>query len=123
MSDFKEAHPKLLVNPLTGGIGYYNELTKTDTPIGEGAVAINMGSVTYDPPNLTTGSMTTTTLSVANAALGDYVLASFSLSLAGLIMGAYVSAAGTVTVTLMNNTGADVNLASGTLRARIIKAT
>lgn len=121
MSVFKVEQPTLLRNPITGGIGYYNPVTGADTPIGEGATAQSMASATYDPPNLTSPAQTTTTVSLANAALGDYVLVSFDQPLQGLMMTGFVSAAGTVTVLLSNNTGADVNLSSGTLRVRIIK--
>lgn len=80
------------------------------------------GSKTYDPANIVAGSSLTTTVTVAGAALGDFVLISFTLDLAELIVTAYVSAANTVTVKFYNNTVADINLGSGTLAARVIKA-
>ena len=76
-------------------------------------------SVVYDPPNLASGAQTTTTVTVSGAALGKQATASFSLSLQGMIMTAYVSAADTVTVVIYNNTGGAINLASGILSARV----
>lgn len=73
------------------------------------------GSKTYDPPNLTAGATTTTTVTVAGATLGWAADASFSLDLSALVMTAYVSAADTVTVVLYNPTGGAVDLGSGTL--------
>jgi hypothetical protein len=79
------------------------------------------GSKTYDPPSLTTGTQTTTTVTVTGAVLGDYARSSFSLDLQGLTMSAYVSAADTVTVVTLNITGGTLDLAGGTLRVRVWK--
>jgi hypothetical protein len=76
------------------------------------------GSKTYDPPSLATGTQTTTTVTLTGAALGDYVQASFSLDLQGVVLSAYVSAANTVTVVMLNMTGGTLDLASGTLKVR-----
>lgn len=80
------------------------------------------GSKTYDWPDLPTATQQTTTVTVTGAALGDYAEASMSVDLAGTALRAYVSAADTVTVVQRNDTGANVNLASGTLRVRVRKA-
>lgn len=72
-------------------------------------------SITYDPPSIAAAASVTQTVAVANVALGDFVLASFSNSLAGLTLSAYVSSAGVVTCVFTNNTAAAVDLASGTL--------
>jgi hypothetical protein len=72
-------------------------------------------SATYNPPNIVSGSSISTTVTVAGAALGNYVTASFSLDLQGLTLSAYVSAPNTVTVIFANNTGGAIDLASGTL--------
>ena len=59
----------------------------------------------------------------AGAALGDQVTGvSFSLDQQLIDFHGYVSAADTVTVILRNNTGGAIDLASGTLRVRVIKA-
>lgn len=78
--------------------------------------ALNMtGSAVYDPPSIAAAGTATTTVTVTGAALGEKYNASFSLSLAGLVLSAYVSAANTVTCVFFNPTAGAVDLASGTL--------
>lgn len=77
------------------------------------------GSATYDPPSLIAGAGATTTVTVTGAVLGNFALASFSLDLQGLTVTAYVSAADTVSVRFQNQTAGTLDLASGTLRARV----
>lgn len=78
------------------------------------------GSATYDPPNLADGAGATTTVTVTGAALGDAVEnISFSLDLQGITLTGYVSAANTVSVRFQNESGGVLDLASGTLRARV----
>jgi len=79
------------------------------------------GSATYDPPNLVDGDGATTTVTVTSAAVGDYAMASFSNDLQGITLTAWVSAANTVSVRFQNETGGTIDLASGTLRARVEK--
>lgn len=79
-----------------------------------------IGSTTWDPASVANGASTSTTVTVTGAAMGDYANCSFSNALSGLMMGAEVSAANTVTCRLNNNSGGAVDLASGTLRARVI---
>jgi hypothetical protein len=57
---------------------------------------------------------------VTGAALGDFATCSFGLTLAGLVATAYVSAADTVTVVLFNPTLGAIDLASTTLRVRVM---
>lgn len=78
------------------------------------------GSTTYDPPSVAAGASTSTTVTVTSAALGDSVSASFSLPLGGLLMFAEVTATSTVTVRLYNPTGAPIDIASGTLTAKVV---
>ena len=80
------------------------------------------GSVVYDPPSLADGAGVTTTVTVTGAALGDHAKASFSVDLVGLTLTAWVSAANTVSVRFQNESGGTVDLASGTLRARVSRA-
>lgn len=80
-----------------------------------------VGSATFDPPNLADGAGTTTTVAVVGAVLGDMAVASFSLDLQGIIVTAYVSAADVVSVRFQNETGGALDLASGTLRALVLK--
>lgn len=79
------------------------------------------GSKTYDPPSLTTGTQTTTTVTLTGAVIGDYVHASFSNALTGIILSASCDAADTATVVFLNMTGGTIDLASGTLKVRAWK--
>lgn len=72
-------------------------------------------SATFNPPSIAAAGTTTTTVACTGAALGDAFLPSFSLSLAGLMLTADVSAADTVRVVFYNPTAGAVDLASGTL--------
>lgn len=121
MSNLKVERSVLMRDPTTGKMGYRNEVTGVDTVLQDDGTATTTGSATWDPPNIITGAQATTTVTVPGAALGDYVEVSFSLSLGGGILSGYVSAAGTVTVVLGNLSGADINLNSGTVRAKVIK--
>ncbi len=79
------------------------------------------GSVTWNPSSIADGDEEAKEVSVTNAALGDYAIASFSLDVKDLVLTANVTAAGIVTCVLANNTGGPINLASGTLRAKVMK--
>lgn len=76
------------------------------------------GTATYDPGSLSDGQGVTTTVSVAGAALGDFTDVSFSQDLQGIAITSWVSAANTVSVRFQNETGAPIDLASGTITAR-----
>lgn len=78
-------------------------------------------SVTYDPPSLAAGTGVTTTVAVADAALGDLARASFSLDLQDITLTAWVVAANTVSVRFQNGTVGAIDLSSGTLRVRVDK--
>lgn len=79
------------------------------------------GAATYDPPSLNDGAGDTATVTATGAALGDFATASFSEPLQGITVSAWVSAANTVSVRFQNESGGVVDLASGTLRVRVIK--
>jgi hypothetical protein len=80
------------------------------------------GTATWDPTSTIDGAMTSTTVTVTGAAVGDTVAVGFSIAVpAGCILSGSVTAANTVTVTLFNKSGAPQDLASGTLRADIWK--
>lgn len=97
-------------------------LVATQVGIHSFAVGQAETTATWDPDSISNGSSTSTAVTVSGASLGDYAVASFSLSLQGLGLSAYVSAANTVTVVLSNLTGAAVNLASGTLSVLVLKS-
>lgn len=80
-----------------------------------------IGSATYDPPSLTTGSGSTTTITVTGTSVGDLVSSTFSNDLQGIILTAWVSTANTVSVRFQNGTAGTIDLASGTLKAIVTK--
>ena len=81
------------------------------------------GSATYDPASLIDTAGATTTVTVTGAALGDFVpMVSFDKDLQGITVTAYVSAANTVSVRFQNESGGTLDLASGTLRVVVAKA-
>lgn len=82
-----------------------------------------VSTVAYDPPSLADGVGTTTTITVTGAALGDFALASFSLTTSGLTITAWVSATDTVSVRLQNESGGLLDIATGTIAALVIKQT
>lgn len=82
---------------------------------------LKVGSAVYDPASLGDAAGATTTITVTGAALGDFVLVSFSLDLQGITLTGYVSATDTVAVRFQNESGGTLDLASGTLRAVVFK--
>jgi hypothetical protein len=79
------------------------------------------GSAVWDPASIPVNDKATTTITVTGAALGDFVLVSFSATLSTLTATAYVSSANTVTVVLHNNVTGAVDLASMTVYVRVTK--
>ena len=80
------------------------------------------GTATWDPASLAAGADLSQTLTVQGAAVGDVVGVGFSQPVpAGVLLVGAVTAPNTVTVTLLNETAAAVDLASGTLRAIVTK--
>lgn len=78
------------------------------------------GSATYDTASLADAAGATATVTVRGAALGDYALASLSLTTPGMTVTAYVSATDTVAVRIQNESGATIDLASATIRVRVL---
>lgn len=76
---------------------------------------------TWNPAEIADAGFEAKDISLSGAALGDFVIASFSLDLEDMILSASVTAANTVTAVLVNNTGGAVDLASGTVRVRIMR--
>lgn len=78
-------------------------------------------SVTYNPPSLVAGERTPIqTMTLTGAALGDKVVFSFDKDLQGVSLDGNISAQNTVSYYFENRTGATVDLASGTVFAKII---
>jgi hypothetical protein len=93
-----------------------DDLTAIRTP----TAGVLSGSATFDPASLATNTGATTTVSVSGAAVGDFVLASFSADLQGITLSGYVSASNTVSVRFQNGTAGTIDLASGTVRVRVL---
>ena len=78
---------------------------------------------TLDLGDAATGSGTfaSSDVTVAGAAIGDFVLVSMGVDTVDAVVAGAVTAANTVTVTLLNNTAGAVNLASTTVRIVVLK--
>jgi hypothetical protein len=98
--------------------------THTGTQIGIHSLGVNQaaGTTTWDPGSIATGAEEVKEITVSGAALGDFVLVSFSLDVADLTLTAAVTATNTVTAQLSNLTGGAVNLGSGTLKVLVLKS-
>jgi len=79
-----------------------------------------IGSKTFNPPDIPDGTQTSTTVTVTGASLGDFVIPSFNLDLQGIILSGYISSSNTATIIFKNDSGSPINLAEGTLRAKVI---
>lgn len=78
-------------------------------------------SAAWTPGTFASGTSVSTAVTVAGAALGMAALGAFSLALpAGVVVSAAVTAANTVTVTLLNLSGAGATLAAGTVTAEVL---
>lgn len=75
----------------------------------------------WDPGTVANGASVSTTVPAPGAALGDFAGVTFSLSLQGAILTAYVSAPNVVTVLLSNLSGAPLDLSSGTVKVLVFK--
>lgn len=76
----------------------------------------------WDPGSLADGAgETSSAVTLNGSALGDSVLVGAPYDLQGVVCTGYVSALNTVRVRLQNETGGDVDLASGTWRVRVLK--
>lgn len=92
--------------------------------VNSGAMTIRTGTVVWDPASMAAGAQVNTTVTVTGAVVGDAVAAGFSTALpAGVLISAAVTAADTVRVTLLNESGVVQDLASGTLRAQVFRQT
>lgn len=111
------------VNGLTAVSFFQNRGTVNSGETMGSVVAKHLSATgTYDPPNVTSGSQTSTTLSVSGAAVGDTATCGHTTVTADLWqISCYVSAADTVRVVLKNHSGGAIDAASGTLRADVWK--
>jgi len=98
-----------------------SEVNITTTMISGGNTILS-ATDTWDAASIADGDMESTDVTVTGAALGDFVLVSLSIDTADLALVGAVTAADTVTATLLNNTGAPVDLASATVAVKVIPA-
>tara|TARA_B100001093_G_scaffold315052_1_gene300600 strand:- start:453 stop:1559 length:1107 start_codon:yes stop_codon:yes gene_type:complete len=84
--------------------------------------AVLFGSETKDFGSIADGNEEAEEVTVTGAALGDFALASLSIDAIDLAITAEVTAANTVTVVVLNNTGGALDLGSATLSVQVIKA-
>lgn len=106
--------------------GYFEVCNVTavigDAPLPFGERTRPQGLAAYDPPTLANGQQVSTTVTVAGAVPGDFVLAvAHSRDLQGTELWAYISAPDTVTVVFRNETGASVNVGAGVLNVLVQK--
>lgn len=79
-------------------------------------------SDTWDPASIANGAKERFRMTgVTGAALGDFVVASFSLDLQDMTLSAQVQASTVVDAVISNNTGGAVDLGSGTITVRVYK--
>jgi len=78
-----------------------------------------MYTAVYDPPSIANNASISTTVAVERAEVGNRVDATFSITTAGVTVYPFVSSTGIVTCVFTNNTGASVDLPSGTLTVRL----
>lgn len=78
------------------------------------------GSVTWDAGSIADGDEEAKEVTVTGAALGDFVLVSHGVDVADLAIVGQVTAADTVTLLLLNNTGSAVDLATTTAYAVVL---
>lgn len=79
-------------------------------------------SATWNPASIADGDEAETTITASSGvALGDFCMASFSLDVSDLAITCAVTASNVVSVSLLNNTGGAVDLASGTVRVSVYR--
>ncbi|HYF06852.1 MAG TPA: phage tail fiber protein, partial [Acetobacteraceae bacterium] len=76
----------------------------------------------WDPASIAAGASTQINVPLPGARPGDFASAAFSLATSGVVFLAQVGATDTVTVTAWNRSGIAIDLAAGTVRARVVKA-
>jgi hypothetical protein len=113
------AVPTLGVTPAQSGIVALGGLTITQGEDSGSLIRRHLSaSSTWDPPRLVPDAFASTTLVVRGAALGDEVSTSFNQPIPpGALLVGSVTAPDTVSVTLLNKTGAPLDLAPGVVRA------
>jgi parallel beta-helix repeat protein len=79
---------------------------------------------TWDPDNMAKGAITSTTITVPGAAVGDPAIASYDqIGSSSILISANVQSPNTVAVILLNMTGSPHNIPTGTLQVTVLKIT
>lgn len=102
----------------SAGTTSFGGLALSDTDL---FTAVFNGTGTIDPASLVDGAGATVTITVTGAAFGDYAMFAAPYDLQGILATPYISAANTVSVRLQNETGATIDLASGTWKAKALR--
>jgi hypothetical protein len=75
----------------------------------------------WDPASIAAGASAQINVTLPGARAGDFAQAGFSLATSGIVFLANVGASDLVTVTAWNRSGIAIDLAAGTVRARVVK--
>jgi hypothetical protein len=130
MSSYTDYWNRLLQEDLNVGVDAATKRnpaggTLTGTQVGIHSFAVGQAetvSEDWAPGSIANGSYATKTVTVSGAAVGDYVLRSFTSMQAGLLLDAYVTASNTVTVILANVSGAAVTPSAGDISLLVLKS-
>ncbi|MCJ7482655.1 MAG: hypothetical protein MUO31_06790 [Thermodesulfovibrionales bacterium] len=76
-------------------------------------------SADWNPGDLATADITSTTVTVGGAQVGDLAVASLSTDIVDLILDAQVTAANTVTCILHNQTGGNINIGASVIKVKV----
>jgi hypothetical protein len=115
-ADYEVRAMRLACDPLFSPALLYGQ---PNLPIG---VRELVAETAWDPPSIAAGGSAQVNVPLPGARPGDFASASFSLSTSGVVFLAQVGATDVVTVTAWNRSGAAIDLAAGTVRARVAKA-
>lgn len=75
---------------------------------------------TWNPGSIADGNEEAVEVTVPGAQLGDFAFCSHGADVLDLVLNASVTAANTVTVVAANNTGGNIDVASATLRVKVV---
>jgi len=100
----------------------YSELADGELPKTPESTSDIDATASVDPANMpAVGNWATVSVTIAGAALGDFVLFAPPIDISGVQVSAYVTAADTVGLRFENLSGAGIDLAASTWNFRIIK--
>jgi protein-disulfide isomerase len=101
-------------------------LTNLDVTSTAAELNILDGAIKYtgviDFGSVADNAVTSSSISAAGVAFGDFIIPACSIDLADLVLSASVTSADNIVFTLVNNSGGAVDLASATFSALVIKA-